>query len=65
MRRTTRPTWPTHKAKRHHPPRRPEEDTAPELTPAELARDLVRRGLASRAILGPQPTFRPRQDTDQ
>lgn len=61
MRRMTRPTWPTHKAKRHRPRARVVDEPRPrQKSPAELARDLVRRGLASEAILDPRRL--PRED---
>ncbi len=60
--RRNRPTWPTHKAKRHLPTRTPPpwetEDRA--LSPEGMAQSLVARGLASPRVLGPVPPARPR-----
>jgi len=53
MRRTTRPTWPTHRAKRHRAPRPAWEPPTRQPSTDQLAADLVRRGLASPLILGP------------
>ena len=54
--RRNRPTWPTHKAKRHTPrtvpPWEAHEDDRP-ATPEAMARSLVARGLASPQGLGP------------
>lgn len=56
MSRRGRARWPTHRGKRGG--RRPPRDLEPEPpTPDDLARSLVRRGLASAQIIGPsEPT---------
>lgn len=60
--RTTRPLWPTHRAKRHRLRYVRQEPEPRPPTPGQMAADLVRRGLASEAILDPRPLARNRSE---